>query len=121
MANSQLQTYRYNQLTEQALALKKLCDTGFGPADICPKANLAAGGTVAAEASSLPTIEEITGTHSGLSAVLVFPDGSHFAVRPGSILPNGLAVVAITGDDVRVGKGPGRDVALPFGGSALAK
>jgi type IV pilus biogenesis protein PilP len=121
MANSQLQTYRYNQLTEQALALRKLCDTGFGPADICPKANAAASGAIAAEATDLPTVQEITGTHNGLSAVLVFPDGSHFMVRPGSVLPNGLAVVAITGDDVRVGKSPGREMALPFGGSAPAK
>jgi type IV pilus biogenesis protein PilP len=121
MANSQLQTYRYNQLTDQALALRKLCDTGFGPADICPKANAAASGAIAAEATDLPTVQEITGTHNGLSAVLVFPDGSHFTVRPGSVLPNGLAVVAITDDDVRVGKSPGRDMALPFGGSAPAK
>ncbi len=121
MANSQLQTYRYNQLTEQALALKKLCDTGFGPADICPKVGAATGTAIAAEATGLPMVEEITGTLNGLSAVLVFPDGSHFTVRPGSVLPNGLAVVEITGDDVRVGKSPGRDMALPFGGSALAK
>jgi type IV pilus biogenesis protein PilP len=121
MANSQLQTYRYNQLTEQALALKKLCDTGFGPADICPKASAAAVGGISAEATGLPTVEEITGIDNGLSAVLVFPDGSHFTVRPGSVLPDGSAVVAITGDDVRVGKSPGRDMALPFGGSASAR
>jgi type IV pilus biogenesis protein PilP len=121
MANSQLQTYRFNQLTEQALALKKLCDTGFGPADICPKAGAAAGSAVAAEATGLPTVEEITGTHNGLSAVLVFPDGSHFTVHPGSVLPNGLVVVAITDDDVRVGRSPGRGTALPFGGGASAK
>jgi type IV pilus biogenesis protein PilP len=121
MANSQLQTYRYSQLTEQALALKRLCDTGFGPADICPKAGASADGALTANSADLPTVEEISGTRTGLSAVVAFPDGSHFTVRNGSVLPNGLAVVAITDDDVRVGKSPGRETILSFGGSARAK
>ncbi|MDB5392890.1 MAG: hypothetical protein JWM91_396 [Rhodospirillales bacterium] len=116
MANSQLQTYRYNQLTDQALALKKLCDTGFGPADICPKAGAAAESTVATDAAIFPTVDEITGTGGHLSAVLVFADGRHLTVRSGSVLPNGLVVAAVTDDGVRVNKGPGSETVLAFGG-----
>src|SRR5579859_651409 len=76
MANSQLQTYRYSQLTEQAQALKKLCDTGFGPTDICPKGNAAASeGVGSAGTADLPTVAEINGVSGALSAVLVFADG----------------------------------------------
>ena len=119
MANSQLQTYRYNQLTEQALALKKLCDTGFGPADICPKGNAFAEGLQIAGSGDLPTVEEISGPKSGLRAVLVFGDGKRLTVHAGSVLSNGLVVAAITDDDVRVKDG-GRESVLYFA-SAQAK
>ena len=122
MANSQLQTYRYNQLTEQALALKKLCDTGFGPADICPKAGAASfDGSVTANPSDFPTVAEITGTRGALSALLVLADGKRVTVRPGSVLPNGLRIASITEDDVRVSKGPGAGTVLYFSAMAQAK
>jgi type IV pilus biogenesis protein PilP len=117
MANSQLQTYRYTQLTEQALALKKLCDTGFGPADMCPKAGTATqAGTSDADPAELPTVAEIEGTGGTLTAVIVLADGRRLSVRPGSVLPGGLTVAAITGDDVRVVTEPGREKRLAFGG-----
>jgi type IV pilus biogenesis protein PilP len=116
MANSQLQTYRYNQLTEQAQALKKLCDTGFGPADICPKGNPAStGGGVASASAGLPTVAEIDGTAGALSAVLVFDDGRRLTVQPGSTLPNGPTVAAITSSDVRIETSPGATIVLSFG------
>ena len=117
MANSQLQTYRYNQLTEQALALKKLCDTGFGPADICPKVvSAAAQGGVTPDLTELPTVAEIDGVGSSLSAVLVLADGRRLTVHAGSTLPGGLIVSAVTGDDVRVRTAPEREERLAFGG-----
>ncbi len=117
MANSQLQTYRYNQLTEQALALKKLCDTGFGPSDICPGAGV---GTTAGRAGTgaeaeLPTVAAIDGAGGALTAVLVMTDGRRMTVRPGTVLPDGLTVSAITGEDVRVRSLPGREERLAFG------
>jgi type IV pilus biogenesis protein PilP len=116
MANSQLQTYRYNQLAAQALALKKLCDTGFGPADICPRGGAAGGGGLAASASSdFPTVAEIDGSGRGFSAVLVFADGRRLTVRSGTVLPSGLSVAAVTGDDVRVRTSPGSETILSFG------
>jgi type IV pilus biogenesis protein PilP len=119
MANSQLQTYRYGQLTEQALALKKLCDTGFGPADICPKTGpTASQGVSAADLPELPTVAAIDGAGGVLTAVLVLADGRRLTVRPGSALPGGLTVTAITGDDVRVRTGPEREERLAFGGQA---
>src|SRR6185437_8304335 len=82
MANSQLQTYRYNQLTEQALALKKLCETGFGPADICrrsaPETGTEAGDRTPEE---LPAVAQIDGARGALSAVLIVGDGRRFTVR----------------------------------------
>jgi len=120
MANSQLQTYRYDQLTEQALALKKLCDTGFGPADICPKAGAAPlDDSIAANIGDLPAVAEITGNGTGLSAVLALADGRRIVVRQGSTLPGGFRITSITGDDVRVSKGPGPEAVLYF--SAPAK
>jgi type IV pilus biogenesis protein PilP len=117
MANSQLQTYRFSQLTEQALALKKLCDTGFGPADICPKAGAArAGGSGPAETGEMPSVAEITGTKGALSALLVLADGRHITVRTGAMLPGGLQVVSITEDTVRVSIGRGRETVLYFAG-----
>lgn len=122
MANSQLQTYRYNQLTEQALALKKLCDTGFGPADICPKANAAVSeGALTNNSGALPLVAEITGTGSALSAVLILADGRRISVRAGSVLPDGLHVAAVTDDDVRLSHGPGHELAIPFADSVPAK
>jgi type IV pilus biogenesis protein PilP len=119
MANSQLQTYRYTQLTEQALALKKLCDTGFEPPDTCPKAGPASlDPSGAANPGDLPTVAEISGTKGSLSAVLVLSDGRHITVRTGVTLPGGLHVAAITDDDVRVSAGPGRETTLNFGGGA---
>ena len=118
MANSQLATYRYTQLTEQALALKKLCDTGFGPADICPRAAAASGPATAAQAE-LPTVTEITGTRSGLSAVLALPDGTHIEVRAGSILPDGRRIAAVSDDDVRLVRESGSDIVLSFAGGAM--
>ena len=116
MANSQLQTYRYNQLTEQALALKKLCETGFGPADICPKMGTAGSDGVAANSSDLPIVAEISGPRTRLHAILAFPDGRRATVHSGSILPNGSVVGAVTDEDVRVGAGPGREAVLSFFG-----
>ena len=121
MANSQLQTYRYTQLTEQALALKKLCETGFGPSDICPK-------TIGSESLSIesrqstgpaapPTVVEINGTQNAFSAVLVYSDGRRVTVRRGSILADGLKVTAVTADDVRVTK-DGRPLTLSFGSAS---
>ena len=125
MANSQLQTYRYGQLAEQALALKKLCETGFGPADICPNANNPVGpradGGASANPFGLPTVAEINGTGSALSAVLILPDGRHATVRAGSLLPNGLQVSEITLDDVRVTAGGGHEQTLYFGGGTPLK
>ncbi len=119
MANSQLQTYRYSQLTEQALALKKLCDTGFGPADICPKmGSLATQGTAEATVAELPTVAEIDGAGGVLTSLLILPDGRRLTVRTGSTIPGGLTVVAITSDDVRVRTAPGREERLAFGGQA---
>ncbi len=116
MANSQLQTYRYSQLTEQAQALKKLCDTGFGPADICPKGNAAIGeGTVPAGIAVLPTVAQINGAGGALSAVLVLADGHHMTVHAGSVLPDGLTVTAITFDDVRIKMSRGDESSLAFG------
>ena len=118
MANSQLATYRYNQLTEQALALKKLCETGFGPADICPKATVGVTGNVAASApADLPTVAEISGSGSGLAAVLALPDGRHVAVHAGSVLPDGRRIAAISNDDVRIAH-EGGDIVLSFAGAA---
>ena len=122
MANSQLQTYRYNQLTEQALALRKLCETGFGPADICPKAAREVGAEAGDQTpEGLPTIAEINGVRGALSAVLVFSDGRRLTVRPGSVLPGGLTVAAITQDDIRVATPAGRQERLPFGDREPAK
>jgi type IV pilus biogenesis protein PilP len=119
MANSQLQTYRYSQLTEQALALKKLCDTGFGPADICPKmGSPASKGTAEATISELPTVAEIDGAGGVLTSLLILPDGRRLTVRTGSTIPGGLTVVAITSDDVRVRTAPGQEERLAFGGQA---
>lgn len=118
MANSQLATYRYTQLTEQALALKKLCDTGFGPADICPKAGNGTGqGVSGAVQGELPTVTEITGARSGLSAVLALPDGRRLLVHPGSRLPDGSQVAAISHDDVRIGRTGADDLILSFAGA----
>jgi type IV pilus biogenesis protein PilP len=117
MANSQLQTYRYSQLTEQALALKKLCDTGFGPAEICPKASPAVGqGSFAADPTELPTVAEIDGVGGSLTAVLVLSDGRRLSVRVGSSISGGLTVAAITGDDVRIRTELGREEHLAFSG-----
>jgi type IV pilus biogenesis protein PilP len=122
MANSQLQTYRYNQLTEQALALKKLCETGFGPADICPRqARESAGATGEAAADGLPTVAEIDGGRGSFAAVLVLPDGRRLTVRPGSLLPGGLTVAAIAADDVSVTTTAGRQARLPFGAREAGK
>lgn len=122
MANSQLQTYRYNQLTEQALALKKLCDTGFGPADICPRRTaeaLEGAANAAGNTAELPTIAEITGAGLALNAKLVLPDGRLIVVRPGSMLPDGSTVTAISAEEVRLGIGLDRHEArLAFGDGA---
>jgi type IV pilus biogenesis protein PilP len=122
MANSQLQTYRYSQLTEQAQALKKLCDTGFGPADICPKGNAATPeGMGSAASAGLPTVAEINGANGALSAILVFADGRRLTVRAGTVLPDGLTVAAISGDDVRLKAGGHPEAVLPFGDRGQAK
>jgi type IV pilus biogenesis protein PilP len=121
MANSQLQTYRYNQLTEQAQALKKLCDTGFGPSEICATANSSTARHVADGVyplGILPAISEIGGQSGMLSAVLSLEDGRRVTVHPGSVLPNGLTVASITEDEVRLSNGPGRPITLYFGGTA---
>lgn len=117
MASSQLQTYRYSQLTEQALALKKLCDTGFGPADICPRTVMGTSRATVTDMAELPTVAEIDGTGRSRTAVLVLADGRRLTVRRGSALPGGLAVLAITDDDVRVRTEPGREAHLAFGGA----
>jgi type IV pilus biogenesis protein PilP len=115
MANSQLQTYRYNQLTEQALALKKLCETGFGPADICPKGGTVAQSVASTDPAELPTVLEIDGVGAMLTAVVALPDGRRMTVRTGAVLPGGLTVIAVTGDDVHVRTAPGREERLAFG------
>jgi type IV pilus biogenesis protein PilP len=118
MANSQLATYRYTQLTEQALALKKLCDTGFGPSDICPQRATVAGEGGASQAQTeLPTVTEITGARAGLTAVLALPDGRRIVVHPGTQLPDGRRVAGISHDDVRIGRTGGDDLILPFAGA----
>jgi len=116
MANSQLATYRYTQLTEQAIALRKLCDTGFGPADICPKAGTGQGLSSSVQ-GELPTVTEITGARTGLSAVLALPDGRRLMVHPGSRLPDGSQVAAISHDDVRIGRTGADDLILSFAGA----
>lgn len=122
MANSQLQTYRYSQLTEQAQALKKLCETGFGPADICPNGNAGSGeGAVSVTTADLPTVAQIGGANGALSAVLVFADGRRFTVHAGSVLPGGLTVAAITFDDVHVRRSGGDAAALAFDDRRQAK
>jgi len=116
MASSQLQTYRYSQLAEQALALKKLCETGFGPPDLCPKSGPAGSSNAAiASPAEFPTVLAIDGAGSALAAILALPDGRRMRVRPGTILPGGLIVTAVTGDDVRVRIAPGREEHLAFG------
>jgi type IV pilus biogenesis protein PilP len=120
MANSQLATYRYTQLAEQALALKKLCDTGFGPADICPKIGIGAGQpSASAVQGELPMVTEITGGKSGLSAVLALPDGRRVVVHPGTRLPDGSRVAGISHDDVRIARTGADDLALSFAGADL--
>jgi type IV pilus biogenesis protein PilP len=115
MANSQLQTYRYNQLTEQATALKKLCDTGFGPAEICPAVSRSTAAEAAAGAGELPTVVQIDGGKAGFSAILLLGDGRRLTVRPGSLLPGGLTVAAISPDDVRLRTERDGQATLPFG------
>jgi type IV pilus biogenesis protein PilP len=122
MANSQLQTYRYSQLTEQAQALKKLCDTGFGPADICPRGNAGTSeGAGSVAAADLPTVVQIDGANGALFAVLVLADGRRLTVHAGSVLPDGLMVAAITIDDVRIRMSRGDETALAFGDRGQAK
>ena len=122
MANSQLQTYRYNQLTAQALALKKLCETGFGPSDICPNGNAdALAGGANSGPADLPTVAEIDGLGHALSAVLVLADGRHLTVHPGTVLPGGLTVAAITIDDVRVRMPSASETVLAFGDRGQGK
>lgn len=120
MASSQLQTYRYSQLAEQALALKKLCETGFGPPDLCPKSGPAASPNAAmAGPGEFPTVLAIDGAGSALTAILALPDGRRMTVRPGAMLPGGLTVTAVTGDDVRVRTVPGQEDHLAFGGGPV--
>jgi type IV pilus biogenesis protein PilP len=122
MASSQLQTYRYNQLTEQALALKKLCETGFGPADICRKGTGSAGeGMTGSAPADLPVVIGIDGAAGALSAVLVFADGRRLTVRPGSALPGGATVRAISADGVHVREASGAETVLPFGDRGPAR
>jgi type IV pilus biogenesis protein PilP len=115
MANSQLQTYRYTQLAEQATALRKLCETGFGPADLCPKTGMASGSPLASDRGDLPTVADIDGRAGNLRALLVLADGRRVAVTPGSILPDGSRVEAITGDAVRLSREDGSPDSLSFG------
>ena len=120
MANSQLATYRYTQLTEQALALKKLCDTGFGPADICPRGNEPGRQAGAAPtATDLPTVTGITGGRAGFAATLLLGDGRRVSVHSGSRLPDGSAVAGISGEDVRVDRAGIGEIVLPFAGAEL--
>jgi type IV pilus biogenesis protein PilP len=122
MANSQLQTYRYGQLAAQALALKKLCDTGFGPADLCPSARTGgADDAILTGGPELPTVTGIDGIRGDLTAVLVLADGRKVTVRPGSVLPGGLTIAAITGEDVRVRTQSGQQTSLVFGERGQAR
>lgn len=119
----QQEIFRLNVETDYALALQKLCQTGYGDPRLCsqtatksylPSANsptevsatdrkenkaTTSQGKIGGQTD--PSVQEILGVGNNLSALLVYPDGRVFSVHgpaqgdSGSVLPDGGQVIAV--------------------------
>lgn len=135
LLRKQQEIFRLNVETDYALALQKLCQTGYGNPRLCqpaiakpsmpapPMPAPAAGPTDGAanpRHRSQPIVQEISGAGNDLAAVLLLPDGRRLTVHAGSggdaatVLPDGASVMAIDAKQVVLRRPGGAPVALPL-------
>ena len=97
----QQEIFRLNVETDYALALQKLCQTGFGDPKLCqstqpklvaPISAAASPGLIHEHIERNPIVQEISGFGQDLTALLLMPDGRQLSVHKLSQLPNGAVV-----------------------------
>ena len=131
LLRKQQEIFRLNVETDYALALQKLCQTGYGDPRLCqpvpskavapavlpPSASppmKAPPAVAATEARPYPILQEISGVGRDLTAILLFQDGRRVTVRTTGTdrartpLPGGASVQAIEADRV-VLRRPGQE------------
>lgn len=122
---AQVNIFLYQQLATEAAALKALCETDYGPSDLCRKGRApdpqpASAPVVEARASSgRISLLQVLGDERHLSAVLQLSGGRELTVHEGSSIPGSGRVVRITPDEVRLTMVDGREGLLSFEGESI--
>jgi type IV pilus biogenesis protein PilP len=139
----QQEIFRLNVETDYALALQKLCQTGYGDPRLCQQAapkpaaappiapsetparmnDTVLPGKVQAGMQTQPSVQEISGLGVDLTAILLYADGRRVTVRaplqgePGRMLPGGAQVVAVEARRVILRTPAHGVVSLPLDGN----
>ena len=125
VAASQVNIYLYQQLAAEAAALKMLCETNYGPPDLCrmQKPAPAAAAPVVEIQGEAPgiTLVQVLGDDRHLSAVLQLGGGRELTVHEGSPVPGKGRVIRITADEVRLALADGGEGTVGFSGESISE
>jgi len=124
VANSQVNIYLYQQLAAEAAALKALCETNYGPSDLCQtqRPMPPAAAPVVEMQGEGPGISlvQVLGDDRHLSAVLQLAGGRELTVHEGSPVPGKGRVIRITADEVRLALANGGEGTVGFSGESIS-
>lgn len=106
LLRKQQEIFRLTVETDYALALQKLCQTGYGDPRLChgapsnPQPTTIPAPSEARQIASparldLPVLQEISGLGAALSAILKYDDGRVVAGPAGTILPGGDRLMSV--------------------------
>ena len=93
------------QLNALATAKAQLCTSPYADPDLCRAPRAATAAAAAPSAGGGPIVTRIVGIGPALRATLRFPGGAELTIKPGSRLPDGRAVEAVTAEGVRLSGG----------------
>jgi type IV pilus biogenesis protein PilP len=136
LLRKQQEIFRLNVETDYALALQKLCQTGYGDPRLCQPAPPKVASPPAVLLSSPPApktppalpggpsepspkVQEISGVGQDLTAVLQLQDGRRVSVRSAASdhaavqLPGGASILAVKADHVLLKRSGREPLSLP--------
>ena len=107
----QQEIFRLNVEIDYALALQKLCQTGFGDPRLCAPAIPKSASAPPPMPQEPPTLhrepktwilQDVAGSGNDFTATFISPDGRHLVAHPGALLPGGTRVIAIEANRVLI-------------------
>jgi len=122
----QQEIFRLNVEIDYALALQKLCQTGFGDPRLCAPAipkSASAPPSVSQEPQTVHrepknwVLQDVAGSGTDFTATFISADGRHVVAHPGAILPGGTRVIAIEANRVLIQQPGQAAAALSLGGT----